>query len=258
MSLRDEYGYDQMLATHILEQVLDTPKFKAFYLKEPGMGRMQSCLILFSPEGINILGDLCPGNDTRNSGVHAYGYGLDWFAGRLSWSYLCEKFLSKDWHKEVAIEDCRHRADEIMRGETSYFNHDRELEDLLGERETLAHELSGCLDDRRNPTEHTPPKDEILRMIAKIRAEGTALKKRIMEKRTEHARKYLDLADELESGEMGIESFGAAMSEIDRDFYECSPGYGYHPRSRCLLIAIQKKFSELYHAMKESCPVGSA
>lgn len=246
--------YDEMFAQHHLEQVLDTETFKAFYLKETGMGRMQSCLILFTPEGINICGDLCPGNDPRNSGVHAFGYGLNWFAGELSWSYLCEKFLSKEWHKELAIEDCRRRAEDILRGETSTFNHDPELEDLLGQRETLAHQLWGCLDDRRHPTEFTPSSDEIQRTAGRLREEGALLKKKIQERRQLHADKYLDLADELDDGEMGVESFGRAMSAIDRDFYECAPGYGYHPRSRHLLVAIQKKFSELY-ALAHGVPV---
>lgn len=255
---RLEYCYDEDLKNHYLEQVLDTPRFKAFYLKQPGMGRMQSCMIMFSPEGINILGDLCPGNDKRNSGVHAGGYGLDWFAGKLSWSYLCEKFLTKEWHPELAIEDCRRRADEIMRGETSWFNHDEELEALMGERETLASELWGCLDDRRNPTEFTASKEEIAAVAARIRKRGADLKKSILERRSYWAEKYRELAYELDGGDMGVESFGTAMREIDQDFYECAPGYGYLPRSRYLLVAIQKKFSELYHAMKQTAPVGEA
>jgi hypothetical protein len=255
MSLRDEYRYDETFKKHFLEQVLDTPKFKAFYLKAPGLGRMESCLIMFSPEGINILGDLCPGNDSRNSGVHAYGYGLEWFAGNLSWSYLCEKFLSKEWHKELAEEDCRRIADEIMMGDTSRFDRDRDLEELVEERETLASDLRDLLDDRRR---RLAERKDVKDASAVIRARGRILKESIMERRREHAKKYTHLASELDGGEMGVETFGRAMHEIDGDFWEHSPGYGYHPRCRYLLVAIQKKFSELYHAMKASCPVGEA
>jgi len=87
------------LKGHVLEQVLDTPTFKAFYLKRPGEGRMMSSLILFTPEGIVLMGDLCP----RSHGVpSAFGYGLNWFASHLSEDYLCEKFLHKVWQEEVA------------------------------------------------------------------------------------------------------------------------------------------------------------
>ena len=258
MRSRDEYRYDKIFENHYLEQVLDTDRFKAFYMRAPGLGRMESCLIMFSPEGINILGDLCPGNDTRNSGVHAYGYGLDWFAGRLSWSYLCEKFLSKEWHRELAEEDCRDRAADIMRGETAYFNHDPALEALMDEREALAGELRGCLDDRRNPTESAQSREEIRDTLNAIRERAEKSRQALMERRAEHSSKYLELAEELNSGEMGVETFGSAMWKIDRDFHECAPGYGYHPRSRRLLPAIQKKFSELYHKMRQTCPVGEA
>lgn len=242
----EQEEYNAMFEKHFLEQVLDTEKFKAFYLKEPGMGRMQSCLILFTPEGIIICGDLCPGNDPRNSGVHAFGYGLTWFAGHLSSGYLCEKFLSKEWHKELAIEDCRDRAEEILDGETIHFDYDPVLEDAMEERDALAPELRAYLEDRRHPTPFIPSKEDILSLITPLREKGAALKKAIREQRQFHADHYFALANEVDDGEMGIESFGRAMSEIDQDFYECCPGFGYHPRSKYLLVAIQKKFSELY------------
>lgn len=59
MRKRDDM-YDDTFKDHYLEQVLDAEKFKAFYLKQPGMGRMQSAMFLFTPEGIIICGDLCP------------------------------------------------------------------------------------------------------------------------------------------------------------------------------------------------------
>ncbi len=255
MSLRDEYRYDEMFSKHVLEQVLDTPKFKAFYLKEPGMGRMQSCLVMFSPEGINILGDLCPGNDARNSGVHAYGYGLDWFVGQLSWSYLCEKFLSKEWHRELAEEDCRRIADDIMMGDTSRFDRDAILEQIVDSRAELAETIKDLRSDLRGKLAEA---SDVLPTISEARAAGRELRDSLMDRRRLHAERYLILADELDGGEMGVESFGFQMREIDQDFYECAPGYGYHPRCRYLLVAIQKKFSELYHAMRQTTPVGAA
>lgn len=250
MGRRGEFRYDEHLKDHYLEQVLDTPKFKAFYLKRQGYGRMESCLLFFSPEGISIHGDLCHGNDSRNSGVHAYGYGLEWFAGRLSWSYLCEKFLTKEWHSELAVEDCRDRAEAIMRGEENYFTRDKELEKLLARRQDISSEIWGARQDIQHQNESTDPVPDLRKVIARARAEGAELKKKVTECRAVQAQKYLDLADRLDGGEMGVESFGSAMSEIDgSNWYEDAPGYGYLPRSRYLLVGLQKKFSELYAKM---------
>ena len=88
----------------ILEQVLDTEKFKAFYMKRPGGGRVMSTLIMFTPEGIVIQGDLTPG---FHGNVSCLGYGLGWFRDQLSEDYLAEKFLQRDWYAEVATADLR-------------------------------------------------------------------------------------------------------------------------------------------------------
>lgn len=245
MRKRDDI-YEDMLKNHYLEQVLDTEKFKAFYLREPGMGRMQSCLFMFTPEGIVICGDLCPGNDSRNSGVHAYGYGLSWFSQGLSGSYLCEKFLTKEWHPELAVEDCRDIAERIMLGETNQFDRDQVLEELLDERHTLAEQLGDYRHDLRHPDPEGPPAEEILNDIKNLRREGAELRKKLLEKRTEYAEKYRELADQVDGGEMGVERFGEALREIDSDFWEDCPGYGYQPRAKALLIALNRKFAELY------------
>jgi len=76
-------------------------EFKAFYMKDPKRGRMMSTLILFTPEGIVLQGDLTP---SRQGNVSCSGYGLDWFAGKLSESYLCEKFLHKGFVPALARE----------------------------------------------------------------------------------------------------------------------------------------------------------
>lgn len=90
------------LEGHVLVQVLNTEKFKAFYLKRPGEGRMMSTLILFTPEGIILTGDLCPKDHGAPS---VFGYGIGWFASKLSEDYLCSKFLREVWQEEVAVAD---------------------------------------------------------------------------------------------------------------------------------------------------------
>lgn len=103
-----------MIEKHTLDCVLNTPKFKAFYLREdPGM-RMQSTLIMFTPEGTWIGGDLCP---EENKGVMSnFGYGLDWFSSKLDGRYLCEKFLRESWDADRA----KREIVEMMRDRRGY------------------------------------------------------------------------------------------------------------------------------------------
>ena len=88
------------LENHILVPVLEDEKIRAFYLKGPKQGRAMSTLILFTPEGIVLQGDLTP---TDNGTVSTFGYGLRWFRGELSGSYLCEKFLKKVFRPDLAV-----------------------------------------------------------------------------------------------------------------------------------------------------------
>jgi hypothetical protein len=107
----------ESLAGHILEPHADHEKVKAFFLKGPKNGRMMSCLILFTIEGIVIMGDLTP---CQNGVISTYGYGLSWFAGPKSEDYLCEKFLRKEFVPELAERSfkdqlLRYRRDEPER-----------------------------------------------------------------------------------------------------------------------------------------------
>lgn len=102
------------LAGHVLELHVDTPQVKGWYMKRPGAGRMMSTLILFTREGIVVFGDLCP---KQNGVISTLGYGEDWFAGRLSEDYLCEKFLHREFVLENAIAELRERIIESRRSD---------------------------------------------------------------------------------------------------------------------------------------------
>ncbi len=91
------------LAGHELKLVSRTEDVTAFYLKAPGT-RMMSTLLLFTPEGIVLQGDLTP---ERKGSLSDLGYGPGWFAGKLSEGYLCEKFLEHKWVPERAAEELR-------------------------------------------------------------------------------------------------------------------------------------------------------
>ncbi len=123
---------------HQLELVEKTSKVEMYYLKKPGHGRMCSTLIIFSPEGIVIAGDLCP----AGSGViSCLGYGLDWFARQLGPGYLAEKFLKQGWDQQAAGEDLRGRAEELREEGDMYFTDPEILAEAIQTTEDCA---SGC------------------------------------------------------------------------------------------------------------------
>lgn len=98
-----------------LEEITSpTAVVRAFYLRESIGSRIQAALIVFTPEGIVIMGDLVPG---WRAAVSAFGKGLEWFSGELSPDYLASKFLEKDFlpesaarylseHKAMVAEQC--------------------------------------------------------------------------------------------------------------------------------------------------------
>lgn len=241
---RHDVIYRDMLKNHFLEEVLDSPKFQAFYLKEPGLGRMQSTLILFTPEGIIITGDLCPGNDPRNSGVtSSLGYGINWFAGKLSPCYLCEKFLSEGFHKEIAGLDCREIADGILRGCRDHIPHDKALQAIDRERAELAEELQHLRLDLD---------EDARRLLPELRRRAADSRERRRVLLVSHAQEFLALADQVECGDMGPEGFRSELDSMGVALDDWYPGYGHDPRSAGLLIAIQEKFAQLYPGLKKA------
>lgn len=106
----------ESLKNHVLEEALpQTGAFRAFYMKEPGKGRMMSTLFIFTPEGIVIMGDLCPGGPRNGGSISNYGYGIEWFGSQKSEYYLCEKFLVKEWQVELAEAWCREHVEEMKK-----------------------------------------------------------------------------------------------------------------------------------------------
>lgn len=116
------------LSEHVLETVLESEKISAYYLKRPGQGRMMSTLILFTPEGIVLQGDLTPG---QNGNVSTYGYGRGWFSGQLSGSYLCEKFLKTEFRVDLAMDAMKRSILEHRYSGKWSKDHARELWDGL-------------------------------------------------------------------------------------------------------------------------------
>ena len=93
-----------VLEAHLLEEVTQsTSPVRSFYLRPPSGGSRRATLLTFTPEGIAIQGDLCPGTD----GALAKGFDLAWFEGDVSEEDLCDAFLKKGFQLLAAARDLR-------------------------------------------------------------------------------------------------------------------------------------------------------
>lgn len=222
----------ESLKDHFLEQILDTEKFKAFYLREKPDSRMMSTLIIFSPEAIILCGDLTP---ARNGNVSVLGYGLHWFAGFLSEGYLAEKFLQKGWHQNLAERELTDLVAQIKAGKMDDFDPSLGLfhDDRIGMLEEL--KIS-----RKEPEIKAKLKSELVR----CRAESLKLRSKIVGELDDLLGSLVD---------MGQDSFCDAYRQID-PHCEDFPGWGYNPTELGWLCAIQQKFSELYHKKAGTVP----
>jgi len=111
----------------VLSRVDCKGSISAFRMRQPGMGRMQSCLIIFCEEGIVICGDYCP---EQNGVISNLGYGLEWFSTPKGEEYLCEKFLRTEFSPKACREAVVDRVKDI---EESLRDHGSErLEKTLG------------------------------------------------------------------------------------------------------------------------------
>lgn len=242
----------ESLQNHILEEFPAGEKIQAYWMKKPGEGRMMSTLILFTPEGIVITGDLCPRVGTRGV-ISDLNYGRGWFSGKLSGDYLCQKFLDKSWHAELATEDLKDMATCVRRGEYDDYGWTGELREAREERE-------GALDEVRL----------IYKVLKEVKQEGNEeeigwerdalaeakkvlgpLREKVVSLREALATELERLAQRCEWGETDAVGFANDYHDINSDF-ESTPGYGYPPADAAWLCAIQERFSEL---IQETAPV---
>jgi hypothetical protein len=126
----------EALKGHVLEEALPFGHgFLAYYMRDPNQGRMMSTLFVFTPEGIVIMGDLCPGGPGNRGSISNYNYGIGWFSRHQSEYYLCEKFLSKEWQSVVAARFVREHIWQLK------LNKDAEELKQMGEWEDLLNRL---------------------------------------------------------------------------------------------------------------------
>lgn len=226
------------LKGHFLEQILDTEKFQAFYMREAPNSRMMSTLFIFHPEGITIAGDLTPGLHGNTS---CLGYSLGWFAGRLSEGYLCEKFLQKGWHADLAESELLEMSKDTRAGKN-----DHELwmgiDDVRDAREALVEDL---FELRRNlAAAEGLEREAIKESIREMKPDLKEAREDLVAKRNEVADELYELAN---TGPTQASLYDAWLEHFESDS-EGLPGYGYPPREAGWLCALQQKFSELYHA----------
>ena len=104
---------ERTLERHELARLPNFPSpWSVFFMHRPNEGRMMSTLFIFTHENIILTGDLCPRPGDSNGCISAFGFGLDWFAGRLSERYLCEKFLREVWQADAAADWCEYQVKE--------------------------------------------------------------------------------------------------------------------------------------------------
>jgi hypothetical protein len=102
----------EAMQKHTLEIEADTPTLRAWYLRKPGRGRMDSTLIIETREGLVIMGDRSPGD---NGVISTLGYGAEWFWSKLSEEYLCGKFLRRVFQFEIAFASAKSSLLELRR-----------------------------------------------------------------------------------------------------------------------------------------------
>lgn len=189
--MKKENPFTRVMQKLSLYQELDTPEYKAFRLSEEGT-RIDSCRIVFTPEGIILHGDLCP--ESNKGAVSNFGYGLDWFSRPQSGDYLCSKFLGMGLVPERAIEEIQ-----------EWIDHYEEYEGEGGGEEWE-------------------------------------------EEKAERIEALQEVIEGLDCGDMGPERLYDALSEISHSLVDDGiPGWYYPTRDANLLIAIQRRFVELYH-----------
>ncbi len=249
----------ESLQGHILEQILDTEKFKAFKMKRLGSGRMMSTQILFTPKGIVISGDLCPRPGTRGV-ISDLGYGLNWFSGRLSEDYLCEKFFVVGWHRSLAEKELAQMIKAVKRGEYDSYGWTGDLEEVSEERWRQHDELVRTRKTLRDlMVSDEADRDQWIKdtqeEIAEFRKELRPLREKVVKLRAGLADKISDLLYKTAGGnDLDAMGFADDWRDINPDS-ESTPGWGYPPADGAWLCAIQNRFAELYQARSSALAV---
>lgn len=95
----------ESLSEHRLTKTVSTDRLTYYVMRRPDCGHYRVDLI-FAAHRIWLSGDIALGAN-QHGVTSTLGYGESWFRGRLSETYLCEKFLPHVWQWEAAEEQIR-------------------------------------------------------------------------------------------------------------------------------------------------------
>ena len=196
--------------TYTLTRLTDTPAAQVYLMKPAGtmMGSTVFAFLEAPYDYIVITGDLAP---ARNGVVSNMGYGLGWFLRQGPSGYLCEKFLTQEFHPELAREWLDEKAKE-MREELA---EDMPGIDLSGDSEAILG-LSDRVEDKR------------------------------LHNRLVWLAGLLEVAEQENPDELSCQG---RFYDWYVDTFEESPddeGIGYDPREAELLGELQQRFVKLY------------
>jgi hypothetical protein len=105
--------YTSYYQAHELHTVEDTDKVKVYLLRKPSTMNMHVHLV-FTGNRIGLTGDAQLG-PTQHGLWSTSGYGVAWFAGALSPSYLCEKFLRQAYDAKATAAHILDRYEEYLK-----------------------------------------------------------------------------------------------------------------------------------------------
>jgi len=258
----------EALKDHVLEEIIEPANVNHPRLSKGGpirvfrMGlpdtNIYSSFLFFTPIGISIGGDIKLGAPTNHRGIWSdYSYGLEWFASDLDEHYLCSKFFSTVWQRELAAEWCRDHAREILEG---HYDEKTERSALRDEVMVQKDEIQDC--DRSLKEWEASDDPEKKTMMEPIESDRSDAVKALAEAEDKLRVARKELADKFERLAKGVEweyygddagRFRDALYDLgySTDGDHC-PGYDYPAMEAGWLSAIQKKFAELYAKRAES------
>lgn len=239
-----------------LEVIDNTPHTQVFLLRKYPGRTMMSSVLIFTPYGITLTGDL----RVEGNGVCAPGYGLDWFTQpHPDRRYLAAKFLRTGWVPECAHAYYKAIRDEWAEQQTSI---ESEFAEEIAERKAQA---------ERDGETYSPPPEMLVAIYEAEEIELQPRTWRIGEDELKDATIVEALDHFLANDENfanpnalyeALPIFNREPSEytvagvtIRQDKWRCPfdtssiGGYDYNPIAVGWLWAIQRRFAELYAAI---------
>ena len=125
---------------YVLRELARVNDVRHYRLQVTGEGRLQSTDLMFTADHTAIFGDLSPG---RNGVVSSLGYGLAFFSKERGARYLAEKFLTTDWHADLASKELH----DLVASDPGLFEPDSTERQMGDTRDDVISHLDGLISD---------------------------------------------------------------------------------------------------------------